>query len=77
MPRQLIESVPSGESAPFAGHLVAMALIAFAGINLFILGWFAPAIVTRSESTAGFRACISAAFGNAPTAERVFAGRAR
>lgn len=77
MPRQPSEPLPTGEPAPSTGPLVAMALIAFAGINLFILGWFAPAIVTRSESSAGFRACVSAVFGNAPTAGRVFAGRAR
>jgi len=77
MPTPPTETMPTCASASTASPLVATALVTFAAANLFILGWLTPAVVTRAESTAGFRALTSDVFGNAPTAGRVFARRAR
>ncbi|MBA4192056.1 MAG: hypothetical protein C0467_29105 [Planctomycetaceae bacterium] len=77
MPTPPTETVPTCERAPTVSPLVAAAFIAFAAANLFVVGWLFPSVVTRGESSAGFRAYVGEVFGNAPTAGRVFVGRAR
>lgn len=73
MPTQPTSFPPREATNP----LVAVAFIAFAAVNLYLLGWVAPTLVTRAESSAGFRATVGEAFGNAPTVGRVVVGRAR
>jgi hypothetical protein len=77
MPTPPTETVPTSGPAATSNPLVAAAFLAFAAANLFVLGWVSPAAVTRAESTAGFRTWVGEVFGNAPTAGRVFVGRAR
>jgi len=74
MPTPPTESRPTHEAT---NPLIVIAFLALAAVTTYFLGWVAPAIVTRAESTAGFRTYVGEVFGNAPTAGRVFVGRAR
>jgi len=74
MPTPPTEARPTHELTRL---LTVIVFLAFPAVTIYFLGWVAPAIVTRAESTAGFRTYVGEVFGNAPTAGRVFVGRAR